>query len=103
PRTWRTAPVRDGVIAQQGVGYAYLPVRSDGDRVVVLHAVGHSAVYVNGEPRGGDMYRSGIARLPVRLHDGANDLLFVGGRGSITVKFEEPRGAAQLDTADTTA
>jgi poly(3-hydroxybutyrate) depolymerase len=101
-RSWRLVPIRGGTIASQGAAYAYVPVRCAGARVVVLHAVGHSAVYVNGELRGGDVYANGIMRLPVQLRDGTNELLFVGGRGPITVKFEAPRGCAQLDNADTT-
>jgi hypothetical protein len=101
-RSWRAVPIRGGTIASQGAAYAYVAVRCVGARVMVLHAIGHSAVYVNGELRGGDLYGNGIVGLPVSFRDGANDLLFVGGRGPVTVKFEEPRGSAQLDAADTT-
>jgi poly(3-hydroxybutyrate) depolymerase len=101
-RNWRAVPIRGGTIALQGVAYAYVAARCVGARVSVLHAIGHSAVYVNGELRGGDIYGNGIMRLPVQFRDGTNDLLFVGGRGPVTVKFEEPRGRAHLDAADTT-
>lgn len=103
-RTWTAVPIKKGVIAAPGVpSYAYVPVKSEAQRVAVLHARGHSMVYVNGEPRTGDVYGTGYVRLPILLREGVNDLLFVGGRGQIAVEFLEPKATAELDTADVTA
>ncbi len=102
-RSWAAAPVKDRTLAVAGGGYAYVPVKSDSDRVVILQAAGHGMVYVNGEPRVGDVYGNGYVRLPVELREGVNDFLFAGGRGPVRVEFLEPKATAELDTADITA
>ncbi len=82
--TWEKAAVgKDGILTHDGLagGYAYFAVRALARRVMVLEASGHLMVYVNGEPRVGDVYGKGYVRVPVLLHAGTNDLLFhVGGR-----------------------
>lgn len=101
--TWAAAPLNDGAIPIVPGGYAYLPVTSDRARVVVLQASGHGMVYVNGEPRAGDVYGYGYVRLPVALREGVNELLFAAGRGAVKVALLEPKAAAELDPADLTA
>ncbi len=96
---------KDGVfhdVALSG-GYAYVPVVVDIEEVMILEASAHNMVYVNGEPRTGDIYQSGWTRLPVHLHKGINDLLFSCGRtGTLQVKLSVPKASAFLDTRDLT-
>lgn len=71
--------------------YLLAVVRSDADRVMMLEASGHSMVYVNGEPRMGDVYAFGYVRLPIKLRAGENALLFAcSGRAPITASIVAP-------------
>ncbi len=101
-RLWASAQVKDGTFGITPGGYAYMPVKSAAARVVVLHAMGHGMVYVNGEPRVGDIYANGYVRVPVVLHEGVNDFLFAAGRGPVKAQFLEPKSAAELDGGDVT-
>jgi dienelactone hydrolase len=109
-RTWEKIKAgNDGVFQHQALagGYAYFSVPSDKERILILEASGHSAVYVNGELGAGDPYSNGIVHLPVQLKKGTNDLLFLGsrapdGRGWLRVKLTTPRSAYMIDLADTT-
>lgn len=83
-------------------GWAFAEVSSDREKVMILEAAGHSAVYVNGEPRGGDPYSYGWLKLPVKLKKGANRLLFLGGRGSLSAKLVSPAKPVFLTAADST-
>ena len=76
PDGWITAPALRS-------GYAFCQYESPEDQVLLLDARGHSMVYVNGVPRVGDPYRYGSTVLPVRLHEGTNDFLFLCGRGGV--------------------
>lgn len=82
-------------------GYAFVSVPSDQPRVAILEANRHSMVYVNGEPRGGDVYGYGYVRIPVLLQKGENELLFAGGRGGLDVRLVEapPKPALSLPDA----
>src|SRR5262245_44840988 len=66
-RKWEAAPFHDGAVAHRalGGGYAFFPVESDTDRVVILEASGHTMVYASGEPRVGDIYQTGYVRVPI--------------------------------------
>lgn len=102
-RTWAAAAVKNGAVPVPPGGVAYLAVKSDAARVVVLQASGHGMVYANGEPHAGDVYGTGYLRIPVALREGVNDFLFAAGRGPVNVKFLEVRAAAELDNGDVTA
>lgn len=92
--------IRDDALAS---GYAEVPIDAAADEVVVVDASGHSLMYVNGEPRTGDPYGTGWARLPVKLHKGRNDLLFRGGRGGdLRVQVRLPMGQVYIDAVETT-
>jgi len=105
-QTWkRVAPGKDGVLQDEALrgGYAFVPVDVGKAQVRILEASGHSLVYVNGEPRTGDIYGAGWTRLPIRLRAGRNDLLFRCGRGdTLHVKLIAPKAPALLNTRDTT-
>jgi poly(3-hydroxybutyrate) depolymerase len=103
-RRWRAIEPHEGVFnddALQG-GWAYLPVESPDERVVILAASSHAMVYVNGEPRAGDPYEWGFVHLPILLKAGHNDLLFACTRGRLRVELSAPRGPLSVDTADLT-
>ncbi len=105
-RTWTTATADDkGWLTGPAFrsGWASFTVESDRDRVMMLHARGHSRAYVNEVPRAGDPYNTGFVRLPVRLRAGSNDLLFRVRRGRLWARLSEPAGGpVALDTADLT-
>lgn len=83
-------------------GYLYVPLVADRTRVMLLQASGHSMVYVNGEPRAGDVYQNGSVSLPVQLKAGTNHFLFASGRGLIKARLAEPAGIVTLDPRDPT-
>ncbi len=104
-RTWEAVTAReDGVFTQAAArgGYFYLPFVAEQDEVLLLRASGHSMVYVNGEPRAGDVYANGSVSLPVAVRRGTNDLLFAGGRGQLQVRLVRPERRIALDLRDPT-
>ena len=104
-RTWTEATAGDdGWLTHEAFrgGYASWTVRFESDRVMILHARGHSMVYVNGEPRAGDPYNYGTMRLPVEVRAGTNELLFRVGRGRLWARLTEPRGPVTLGGFDHT-
>jgi dienelactone hydrolase len=105
-RKWQAVRAgKDGGFSYQGLGagYLYLAVPAAAEQVLVLEAAGHAMVYVNGEPRVGDVYDHGYVRVPVLLHKGTNDLLVRGGRGGrVRARLTVPRAPALLNTADAT-
>lgn len=84
-------------------GYLFATVDTQRAQVMVLEAAGHGMVYVNGEPRVGDPYANGIVRVPVKLKQGTNELLFAAGRGSLRAKLVAARGDAEFNALDVTA
>jgi hypothetical protein len=103
-RTWEAASANNGALQHEALrgGYLYWNVSSESERVLILEASGHLLVYVNGEPRVGDPYQNGIVRVPVLLHKGSNDLLFLAGRGQVRAKLVRPAAKAMLDIRDIT-
>ncbi|MGE0481055.1 MAG: prolyl oligopeptidase family serine peptidase [Phycisphaerae bacterium] len=83
-------------------GYAFAAVHSDIEQVVMLDAQGHGMVYVNGEPRVGDIYSTGRTSLPIVLRRGENHLLFHCARGSLRLEWRAPRAEVFLDPRDNT-
>ena len=83
-------------------GYAYMSVVVEQEKVLLVEAAGHAMVYVNGEPRAGDMYSYGYVRLPVLLKPGTNDFLFQAGRGKFKAVLVVPRVGVALDLSDLT-
>lgn len=105
PRTWEMlAAAEDGEFrhaALQG-GYALIRVTPPHPGVWTLEARGHSLVLVNGLPRTGDPYSFGTARLPVRLEEGENELLFLCGRGRLAVRLTPAPSEVAISDADRT-
>ncbi|MCB9920242.1 MAG: prolyl oligopeptidase family serine peptidase [Planctomycetes bacterium] len=86
-RAWATVRDDDG-IAVPGRGYAYGTIASDAATFAVLHVTGASRVYVDGEPRIGDMYRFGTTVLPIFVRAGGSELLIKAGRGKVSLRLE---------------
>ncbi|QYK57177.1 MAG: prolyl oligopeptidase family serine peptidase [Fimbriimonadaceae bacterium] len=89
-KVWRAVQAKeDGWFEDPslGGGYLYAKIDSDRDQTAVLDAAGHGMVYVNGVPRGGDVYATGTVKLPVALKKGRNDLLFLVGRGRLRARL----------------
>ncbi len=103
--TWEKAEAnKDGELGHKALfgGYLYWTVSVQAPGVWVLQARGHAMVYVNGQPRAGDIYSHGYVRLPVHLNKGVNHLLFHVGRGKMQARLAPAKSAAFFNTADMT-
>ncbi|MBS1714022.1 MAG: prolyl oligopeptidase family serine peptidase [Armatimonadetes bacterium] len=104
-RPWQTAKAKeDGWLegrALQG-GYAFATYRSDASKTMVLDAAGHSMVYVNGVPRGGDVYGFGFVQLPIKVSKGENTFLFSVGRGRVRAALREVSSEVAVTDLDPT-
>ena len=83
-------------------GFAYGEINVPKDEVMILEASGHSSVFVNGEPRAGDVYSFGTVKIPVFLKAGKNSFLFRGGRGGLKASLTRRTGPLQFNMADVT-
>ncbi len=84
-------------------GYLAVNVKREEPGVMLLDARGHSMVYVNGEPRGGDVYNLGLTILPVHLRAGENQLLFQISRGEMRgALIPAPDSGVMFDLRDGT-
>lgn len=104
-RTWKALTANEeGLFTgpEMRGGYLYCSVVLEAPAVKILQASGHNLVYVNGEPRAGDPYSNGNLELPVALHQGTNDLLFLAGRGRVKARLVEPKSSAFLSARDLT-
>jgi dienelactone hydrolase len=93
-KTWRAATAKDNTLdtrAQRG-GYAFTKFDSPEERVMMLDATGHAAVYVNGELHTGDPYYLGWLRLPVLVHKGESTLLFHLAGDQLSARLTKPSG-----------
>ena len=95
-------PRDDGSYDPIGGGWAYATVTVEQGSTWILRGRGYRHVYINGEPRTGDLYSLGITRLPVHLHEGENRFLFKSGRGGFSFMFEAPPAGVYLETRDPT-
>jgi len=83
-------------------GYVYAPVVAQSDCVMILEAKGDYLVYVNGRLGPGDPYQYGYVRLPVQLHAGTNDILFLCTSGQLKFDLAAPTAPVSLDLRDST-
>jgi pimeloyl-ACP methyl ester carboxylesterase len=83
-------------------GWAYMTCETDTPRIMILRANHHSMVYVNGEPRCGDVYGYDWLHLPVRLHAGTNTFLFSAFRGKLSAKLVTPESDVFFSGTDHT-
>jgi dienelactone hydrolase len=101
--TWQKVTAdKEGWVGQStpASGYALWVVPSTAERVLLLEASGHAMVYVNREPHVGDVYQTGLVRLPVLLHPGNNELLFQCGRGKVKARLVQMRAKIVFNRAD---
>jgi predicted esterase len=104
-RKWEAITAnKDGAFTQPALrgGYAYFAVPAEEAGVMLLEAGGHTMVYVNGLPRGGDPYDYGYVRLPILLEKGTNHLLFHVNRDPLHAKLTSPQSTALLNLHDLT-
>jgi len=87
-------------------GYIYLTYDSKKEQVALLNVTGNDMVYVNGAPRGGDVYRYGWMNLPVKLKKGKNEFYVrvarFGRFGGIVAKLTFPEKPVYFSTEDLT-
>jgi len=81
-------------------GWVYATVENATERLMLLEAYGHSSVFVNGEPRGGNDFSYDLAGIPVKLKAGANEFLFSVDQGYLAVKLIRPPAAAFISDRD---
>ncbi len=94
-KEWKSAAANDKGELQHAAlrgGYAFTTVTLAAAGTMLLDASGHSMVYVNGEPRAGDVYSNGSVILPVALREGENTFLFAGGRGRVAARLKPTDG-----------
>ena len=84
-------------------GYFAFTVNSDSDKVMLLSSQGNTTAFINGQPRGGDVYMTGYVSSPIPLHKGANSLVFACGRGSFKANLTPITTQFAFDTRDLTA
>jgi len=99
---WKRVDFDDNGSVEQRGYYLYAPIVSERAQALVLHAAGQGDTYVNGAPRGADIYNHGYVHLPVLMNEGTNHLLFRAGRGRFKVRLCEPPAPVFLHTNDTT-
>ncbi len=101
-RTWKQVKAdKDGYMEAEN-GYVEVGISSDHDRTVLIQPEGASFVYVNGEPRTGDVYETGYVALPVRLKAGTTPVFLRCARGRVRVLVSEPGKPVEIDTRDST-
>ncbi|MCH2134567.1 MAG: prolyl oligopeptidase family serine peptidase [Phycisphaerales bacterium] len=81
-------------------GYVFYAFESDEAYPALLDIRGHSLAYVNGEPRGGDVYNRGTLRLPFMVQNGRNELLFRSGRGPLKPIVRSATAVAEMEMSN---
>lgn len=94
--------------------YLYIAVESQEDKISLLKGMGYDFVYVNSEPRTGNIYgwtdeisdwgpNFNYSILPIQLNSGNNHFLFSGSRaGQMKVRLQQPETAVVFNTKDLT-
>ena len=104
-RTWQKSPAgTNGWFTGRGLGGGYLfySFHADADQGALLEAAGHEMVYVNGEPRVGDIYANETTLIPVHLRPGENEFLFKTGRGRLKARLLPVKSRAVCNPRDMT-
>ncbi|MCG9793149.1 carboxylesterase family protein [Flavobacterium algicola] len=68
-------------------GYLYVTYDAPESGIKLLEISGHSEVFVNGIPRGGDVYNKHLISHPISLLKGKNTFLVKGGRGEVAMQL----------------
>ncbi|MBT1695674.1 prolyl oligopeptidase family serine peptidase [Fulvivirgaceae bacterium PWU4] len=87
-------------------GYLYLTYEADRKQAMLLNISGDAMCYVNGAPRGGDIYGDGWMNLPVQIKKGLNEII-VRCTGSarwqgVSARLSLPEKTAMISTDDAT-
>ena len=101
-RSWSEAELVDGKLGVPARGYAFGRVEAKDDGFAILRIVGAARVYIDGEPRIGDLYRRGETVLPFRYRKGGTELLIKAGRGKVEVALSPAERSAFFTQKDTT-
>jgi hypothetical protein len=80
---WKPAAINDsgGTTIPKG-GWGLFVFESDETTPAILDASAFGDAWINGLPRGGDIYGAGRTRLPFLLRKGRNEILLRSGRGT---------------------
>lgn len=97
---WQSVPFKDW--SATGRGYLRFIVKSPRDQVVQLCVMGAGMFYLNEEPRVGDVYSYGTFFVPVKLNSGKNEIIASADRGTVTLKFREPKSELEIGEFDAT-
>ncbi|MDP7030435.1 MAG: prolyl oligopeptidase family serine peptidase [Phycisphaerales bacterium] len=81
PRWQEAVQDDDGSVEIPRGGWGLFVFESDQETPAMLDASGMAEAWINGLPRGGDIYAAGHTRLPFLLKKGRNEVLFRSGRG----------------------
>jgi len=76
------AAADDGSVEIPRGGWGLFVFESDRETPALLDARGMGEAWINGLPRGGDVYATGRTRLPFLLKKGRNEVLLRSGRGN---------------------
>ncbi|MEI6865328.1 prolyl oligopeptidase family serine peptidase [Flavicella sp.] len=68
-------------------GYLYITYNAAEAGIKIFSISGHSEVYINRVPRGGDVYNKHLTFHPVELKKGKNIFFIKGGRGEVSIKL----------------
>lgn len=99
-RTWAAVTADEEDTFNIGSAYLFATVECDAPRAMVIGVAGASAVYVNGEPRVGDVYSTGWTQLPILLRAGVNEFLFRCGRGTLRTSMRPATGVCEFNTSE---
>ncbi len=83
-------------------GYLYLSYYSKKAETRVLDISGCTEIYINGTPRGGDVYNKNWMLLPVNLKAGENVFLVKSGRGMLKMELHKPEKSIYMTERDMT-
>ena len=103
-KAWRAATAKANLLDTHALrgGYAFTKFDSPVERVMLLEAAGHAAVYFNGELHTGDPYNLGWLRLPVLVRKGENTLLFHLAGEQLSARLVKPPADVFLMSDDRT-
>jgi dienelactone hydrolase len=103
-RTWTRLVSESGAFADPALnnGWAYARLTHERPGVYLLDAAGHTAAWVDGDPRVGDVYGLGLTRAPVVVREGGTDALFKAGRGELRAALVTPPAPIFLEGNDAT-
>ncbi len=88
--SWQNISVNEkGIFDAQELrgGYLFLTYDSPKEETRILEISGHREVFVNGIPRGGDVYNKHLTFHPVKLKKGENTFLVHGSRGQVKIQL----------------